>query len=207
MSSSPSYLDPIVLPLLAGGSVLDVGCGVGRWGHLIRANYWEAGLTEPPPVDGVDAFAPNVDACRRGGAYRHVWLQTLPGELNGAWDTVLACEVIEHIAANAVDDVLDEIERVAMHRVILTTPNFPALREGVESTEGFNEFDAHLSYVSRTRLKARGYRVIGAGFGNPRHPVVRLGVRLRLASSLTSLPRHLPSLGESVVAVKDIRRN
>ena len=65
MSSSPSYLDPVVLPLLAGTTVLDAGCGYGRWGTLVRANYWEAGLAAPPEVDGFDAFAPNVELCAR----------------------------------------------------------------------------------------------------------------------------------------------
>ena len=48
MSSSPSYLDPIILPLIIGESVLDVGCGYGRWGNLIQSNFWEAGLSSPP---------------------------------------------------------------------------------------------------------------------------------------------------------------
>jgi SAM-dependent methyltransferase len=193
-----------VLPLLRGETVLDVGCGVGRWGHLIRANYWEAGLPAPPVVDGLDAFEPNVLACTAGGAYRSVWLQALPGSLDGSWDTVLASEVIEHVPQDDVEDVLSELERVASRRVILTTPNFPAFRGGVEGTTGVNDYDAHLSYVPRSLLKARGYRVIGAGFGNPHNALVKLGVRLRLASSLTSLPRNLPFLGESIVAVRDM---
>ena len=203
MSSSPSYLDPVVLPLLRGATVLDVGCGVGRWAHLIRSNYWEAGLSSPPVVDGFDAYARNVEASRRGGAYREVWQQTLPSSIEGTWDTVLASEVIEHLPADAVDEVLVALEGAARRRVILTTPNFPALRGGVESTEGFNEFDAHLSYVTRSQLRRRGYRVLGAGFGNPTNPIVRVGLRLRLASTLMSVPRHLPALGESIVAIRD----
>src|SRR5438552_1358311 len=96
MSSSASYLDPVVLPLIVGESVLDVACGYGRWCHLIQSNYWEAGLSQPPVVDGFDAFEPNVAHCRRSGCYRKLWQQTLPSALDGTWDTVLACEVIEH---------------------------------------------------------------------------------------------------------------
>jgi hypothetical protein len=46
VSSSPSSAE----------TVLDVACGYGRWGCLIRSNFWEAGLSRPPDVDGMDAF-------------------------------------------------------------------------------------------------------------------------------------------------------
>jgi hypothetical protein len=58
MSSLPSYLDPIILPLIVGETVLDSACGYGRWGNLIQSNFWEAGLSEYPKIDGFDAFCP-----------------------------------------------------------------------------------------------------------------------------------------------------
>jgi 2-polyprenyl-3-methyl-5-hydroxy-6-metoxy-1,4-benzoquinol methylase len=97
MSSSPSFLDPIVLKLLLGESVLDVGCGYGRWGNLIRSNFWESRLPAPPRVDGIDAFAPNVEFCSRQDCYGRVWRHVLPEPIEGQWDTVLACEIIEHV--------------------------------------------------------------------------------------------------------------
>ena len=83
MSSSATFLDPIVIPLIVGDSVLDVGCGYGRWGGLIRSNFWEAGLTRPPVVDGFDAFVPNVALSESTGTYRRVWHQRLPGAIDG----------------------------------------------------------------------------------------------------------------------------
>lgn len=204
MSSSSTYLDPVVIPLLVGGSVLDVGCGYGRWGALIRSNFWEAGLAAPPVVDGIDAFAPNVELCAASTAYRRVWQQELPGPLDGAWDVVLACEVVEHIAQELVGDFLASLELAARRRIILTTPNFPVFREGVDTVAGHNRFDAHLSYVDRGFLRSRGYRLLGAGWGNPRSRLVRAASSLRLAPSLHSTVRRLPSLAETIVAVKDI---
>lgn len=204
MSSSASYLDPVVLPLILGESVLDVGCGYGRWGSLIHSNFWEAGLSEPPAVDGLDAFQPNVDACAANPAYRHVWQQALPSALGDRWDTVLACEVIEHVPQEQVAEVMDILEGAAVRRVILTTPNFPAFRGGVDTVGGFNAYDAHRSYVPRSFLTDRGYRLLGAGWGNPRNPVVEVARRLRLAPSLHSVTRRLPRLAETIVAVKDL---
>ena len=57
MGPSPTALDSVVIPLLRGNLVLDAGCGVGRWGKLVRSNYWEAGLKSAPIVDGFDATA------------------------------------------------------------------------------------------------------------------------------------------------------
>jgi SAM-dependent methyltransferase len=204
MSSSASYLDPVVLPLVVGDTVLDAGCGYGRWCNLLQTNYWEAGLERPPIVDGFDAFAANIEHCRSSGNYRELWQQTLPGSLDGVWDTVLACELIEHLPQEAVEEALDQLEHAARRRIIVTTPNAPALRGGAETILGFNEFEAHLSYVPAETFRRRGYKLRGAGWGNPQSRVVRLGTRLRLAATLQSVPRNFPALGETLVAVKDM---
>jgi hypothetical protein len=69
-------MDPVVLPLIKGDSVLDAGYGLGRWGALIETNFWEAKLSKPPVVDGFDGFRPNIEHCRKRGAYRRVWSGT-----------------------------------------------------------------------------------------------------------------------------------
>jgi 2-polyprenyl-3-methyl-5-hydroxy-6-metoxy-1,4-benzoquinol methylase len=204
MSSSPSYLDPVVLPLIVGETVLDAGCGYGRWCHLIQSNFWEAGLERPPAVDGFDAFAANVEHCLASGCYRNVWQQALPSPLDGQWDTVLVCELIEHIPEDAVETVLDQLEGAARRRIIVTTPNSPEYRGGSETIVGFNEFEAHLSYVTAGVFRRRGYKVRGAGWGNPRSRIVRAGQKLHLATTLHSVPRAFASLGATLVAVKDM---
>lgn len=204
MSSSWSYLDPVILPLIAGESVLDVGCGMGRWGALIETNYWEARLNSAPAVDGCDAFEPNVEHCRERGAYRRVWVQTLPSPLDGRWDTVLACELIEHIPQVRVAETLDLLEGAAAKRVIVSTPNSALYRGGSDTPLGFNELEAHVSYVPAELLKRRGYRIYGAGFGRYNSRLALRAARWRLRRSLVSLPYRIPAIAETIVAVKDL---
>jgi SAM-dependent methyltransferase len=207
MSSSPAFLDPVVLPLVQGKTVLDVACGLGRWGALLRSNFWECdGMDAPPAVDGFDAFAPNVENCQRTSFYGRVWQHILPAPLEGAWDTVLACEVIEHLPQESVAETLALLEGAARRRVILTTPNFPALREGHDTIVGFNHYEAHRCSISRRYLKQRGYRLTGAGFGNPDSRLARLGARLPLPPQhvLESIPRLWPRFAQLIVAYKDV---
>lgn len=204
MSSSPAYLDSVVLPLIVGDTVLDAGCGVGRWASLIYSNFWEAGLERPPAVDGFDAFEPNVERCRHGQNYRRVWLQRLPSPLEGKWDTVLASELLEHCQEEDVPEALGVLERAAARRVIVTTPNWPAYRPGHDTPDGFNEFEAHLSYVSRRWLHQRGYRVVSVGLLYRPNRVSGALRRLGLARTLESLPLLFHALGDLVVAVKDL---
>jgi 2-polyprenyl-3-methyl-5-hydroxy-6-metoxy-1,4-benzoquinol methylase len=206
VSSSPLYLDMPVVSLVRGDSVLDVGCGLGKWGVLLRANWYDGQMGGPPHVDGIDAFKPMVDVCASSGTYASVWQQELPASIDGQWDTVLASEVIEHIPQGDVDSVLIELERVAKLRVILTTPNWPAFRPGIETSVGYSEHEAHLSYVSRSEFSARGYSTQVYGLGAK--PLGRIAARCirrpGIRHLLSGLPRLVPGLGDEVVAWKDV---
>lgn len=206
MSSSPTFLDPVVIPMIRGETVLDVACGYGRWGNLIRTNFWEAGLKTPPAVDGFDAFEPNLDLCQRGGSYRKLWHHFLPSPLEGQWDTVLACEILEHLHEPDAVAAIEVLERAARQRVIISTPNWEYLRSGGETVVGYNDYEAHHSHLPRRFFHQRGYTIVGAGFGNPRSLFCRVVNKFRLPGrqALGSLPLILPSLGIAYVAYKDI---
>jgi hypothetical protein len=210
MGSSPSFLDPVVLPLLRGSKILDAACGLGRWGCLMRTNYFELGLADPPIVDGLDAYEPHVRHAMSLGVYRSVWRAELPCELpRNVYSTVLASEVLEHLPAEKIDFVLDELESAAMERVVVTTPNWSCIRGGGETFVGFNHFDSHLSFVPPERLSLRGYRILGAGIGNPRTKAARLFGRMLGLLGITdlgalySLSKRFPSIAHTIVAFKD----
>ena len=208
MSSSPTFLDPIVVPLIRGRTILDVGCGYGRWGCLLRTNYWESGLSEPPIVDALDAFAPNVDYCKSLGVYNRVWEQCLPGTVDGSWDTVLASEILEHLDQDQVPSTLETLENAARRRIIITAPNWHDVRPGSATFLGYNEFEAHKSHISRRYLKDRGYKLLGGGFGNPGKLAIRAMMKLsplRIPRFLASITAEIPAWGHTLVAYKDVR--
>ncbi|GEM_PF-1532522 len=209
MSSSPSFLDPVLLPLLKGKEILDVASGFGRWGCLMATNYFEWGLDNPPQVDAIDGCLDNVKRCQNLGVYRNVTHGMLPLDLGiKKYDTVLASEIIEHLPESSVDEFFCQIEKVARQRVIISTPNWPNFRQGHSE----NSLEAHLCYVSQKALRKRHYQILGAGFGNPRSIPCKIIWRLHKISGnriinfekFESLSRIFPDMAHTTVAFKDL---
>ncbi len=76
----------------------------------------------------------------------------------------------------------------------------------MDTEDGHNPDEAHLSHIPRGWFKRRGYTITGAGFGNPTHPFVKTikKCRMRGQRALTGLPQVFPSLGYLYVAHKDV---
>jgi len=204
MSSSATYLDPVVIPLIKGETVLDVGCGWGRWGSLLSTNYWEANLKKAPIIDGIDVFSENVERCKKLFYYNNVEQKQIPCKLNQKWDTILACEIIEHIPQKKVFETIELLENSAKKRIIFSTPNWPYIRDQGGSN---NPYEAHLSYIPKEEFIKRGYKILGAGFGNPDSRIVMKLLKYfgpKLKQNLQSLSRIFTSWGIAIVAYKDI---
>jgi hypothetical protein len=128
---------------------------------------------------------------------------------DGSFDTVLLIEVVEHLEHERAMALIHEAKRVARKRVIVSTPNYSALRSPHETITGWNEFDAHLSYVTREDLRGEGFKLSGSGWaGGPRWwrgSLRRLGLlgwydgRVRPCLSSLSLP--FPAAAENVVGL------
>jgi 2-polyprenyl-3-methyl-5-hydroxy-6-metoxy-1,4-benzoquinol methylase len=150
--------------MLRGNRILDLGCGYGHWGHLIKTHY-TALRSEPVSVVGVDIFDGNVEFCRGLGVYDDVvkadvvqYLATLAAF---SCDTIVAVELIEHFAREDGTRMLDEIDRIQPQIAIISTPNFPAFRGGGDTMGGFNEWEHHLSHWTTADFRTRGYEVLG----------------------------------------------
>jgi hypothetical protein len=117
---------------------------------------------------------------------------------------VLAVDVVEHIAPEDVAAVVAELERGALRRVIISTPNSPLFPGGLDAPVGFNPLEAHVSYVSSAFLRERGYVVRGGGFGRHSSRLALTAKRYGTRPDLTTIPFRLPFLAETLVAFKDV---
>ena len=124
---------------VAGGRVLDVGCGNGGLLRTLRALGWtDLHGIEPDPAAAAIARSTGADV--RQGAVEDI----LPGFPAAHFDAIIASMVIEHVAEPY--EVMREIAR--------------ALRPGGELL---------LSTVTRDSLDARFFGPYWAGFDFPRH--------------------------------------
>jgi SAM-dependent methyltransferase len=208
MSTSPLDLDPYVLPLVRGTRILDLGCGYGHWGHLVKTHYTSL-RSEPVSVTGVDIFDGNVGFCRSLGVYDQVVQQDVLAYLstlsNASVDTVIATELIEHFTREDGTEILAEIDRVTARVAILSTPNYAAFRGGGNTMLGFNEWEHHLSRWTVADFSQRGYKVLG--LSHKLHKTVPGAYRLLSACPvLNALARgiaeRVPSIALNLLAIK-----
>ena len=168
--SSPLMHLPLVIPLIDGLSILDVGCGRGKWGYLMRVDWWATRKgerdKEPELLVGVDLFLPFLSKVRYHRIYDDVvycHASYLPFATQ-SFDVVLASEILEHIPKEQGLLLLQEAERIAKKSVIITTPHLAFRRRGgLPTPEGFNPLERHVQRWTVKQLRERGYHVWGVG--------------------------------------------
>lgn len=164
MSTSPLIFDPYIVGNIQGESFLDIGCGHGKWGYLLR-KYADPSLPRRY-IAGVDLFEPHVQQLVREGIYDDVRLGdacNLPFD-DKSFDSVIACEVLEHLPEHKGENLLIELKRVARQCIVVSTPNFPCLRGGGETLDGFNPYEAHKHIYSYSEFAALGFtQIMGVG--------------------------------------------
>lgn len=171
-------------------TVLDVGCGRGVVGSLIKI------YREPERIVGIDLFEPYINFCKNLGAYTEVRkhdLGTTPLPFGDQeFDLSVALEVIEHLPKPVGNRLLEELERVS-GTVMLSTPN----RLFSQASYDANQSQRHLSRWTIQDLKKRGYSVLGVGglmvFGRE---------ILYLSYALGRLTLLLPQVSSSLMAIR-----
>lgn len=105
-SASAAEVVPLLIELVSPGSVLDVGCGTGRW----LAAWCDESVTDLVGVDGdyVDRTSLAVPA-----TMFHAHDLTLPLDLGRRFDVVTCLEVAEHIPRRCEAQLIDSLVRHA----------------------------------------------------------------------------------------------
>lgn len=135
-------------------TLIDVGCGT---------TFAQAKLIAEriPYTVGVDGHAPTVELCKAEGPYTTyhcadaLAIVDLFGE--SSFDVAVALDVVEHFPKRDGERLLDCLETVARHKVVVFTPN-GFLHQG-EKDE--NPLQVHRSGWTVAEFRARGYRVAG----------------------------------------------
>lgn len=165
-------MDHVAIPKIRGNTVLDVGCGFGKWGFLAKQYFWctqNGSMVQEPLVAGIDLHYANVQRLNQQQIYDiviHGSATHLPFQ-DKSFDTVLAFELLEHLTEADGYQALREFERVARQCILLSTPNKKCLRDGLECVTGFNPHEAHLSWWQIKDFQALGYRCYGLGMKLP----------------------------------------
>ncbi|MFA5365583.1 MAG: class I SAM-dependent methyltransferase [Candidatus Bathyarchaeia archaeon] len=162
MSSDPR-LTAQVLPLVNGTTILDVGCGRGRMGYNIRSDWWFTGAgrkrKQLKSLVGVDVFKPYLLQCKRNGNYDDIIMcdaTHLPFK-KGAFQNVIAEEIIEHMETSQGNQLLKEMEYASSHLTIVTSPRTFIEQDAVDE----NEHQKHVSLWSEKQFKKQGYTILG----------------------------------------------
>lgn len=162
----PSIYHPFVSALipgdLSGKTILDIGCGKGTWGFIIRS---QRDLSTSNLI-GVDLNPNYLSFIRKHNLYEKVLAADITKRIplkDHSVDFIICSEVIEHMTKKQGETLLKEIDRLIKDggRVIITTPN-------VWLEMPFdNKLDRHYSLWNVNDFRKRGYGVRGVGIKLP----------------------------------------
>lgn len=226
VGQSPLGMIPRILDEIEGTRILDVGCGVGVYGFMLRHRWQDTPvgfrqvrsfdrrdtrLDEPELISGCDLTVHNARRASYHRSYDEIVLASadaLPHP-DDYVDTVLCIEVLEHLEKTAALRALRDFERIARKRIIITVP-----RESLDSHSGHDEraflhletpdpdvqswtiAERHRSAFSPAELSALGFRC-----GRKVEP----GVRAPLQKALALWQTYGPP-GSQLLAVKELNK-
>jgi SAM-dependent methyltransferase len=175
MSTSSLAFDALVVHNVLGSSFLDVGCGLGKWGFLLKKYRWaDNPESKPPTVTGIDLFEPHIKSLRAQNIYDSLAVgsaTSLPFK-DKSFDSTIACEVIEHLTEPEGLMLISELRRVSRLSFVVSTPNFHCLRGAGRTPDGLNPFEAHRHNLLYKECRSLGFtQIAGVGLLAPSHKI------------------------------------
>lgn len=139
-------------------TILDVGCGKGNWGYLIRSLKEEYDVF----MVGLDLSKKYLHFVQRFKIYDDVILcdaRYLPFRKR-KFDFIILTEVIEHIAKSDGFQLIGNLKEISRKRILITTPNGRYYQGTVDGEAS----QKHVSSWYVSDFKELGFYIRGFGF-------------------------------------------
>ena len=153
--------------------IADLGCGYGRWGHIIRSEVDRHG--QNAYIIGCDIYRPCLLRSKKYSPYDDLIvcdITRLPFRQKSI-SIIFALEVIEHLQKSEAQNTLKALEQCVQETIIISTPwgYFPQgeIRNNIR--------ERHLSSWKPEDFEKYGYRTLECGIGRG---LERIGKKLKI---------------------------
>lgn len=189
----PRFFDTSCIPLDTR-SVLDVGCGKGTMGAMLRL------YRHLKRIVGIDVCDEYLDFVRADGAYSDlIRLDLAKSKLpfaDAEFDVVLCIDVLEHMELNEAMALVAEMERVGKH-VVISTGGKPTPQDDFDD----NPYQQHRCAPNHRLFRKRGYHIEGTGpFAFTLNG--RMTTLPYISDMLSGVVRHTPAFAQGYIATR-----
>lgn len=184
-------------------TVLDVGCGEGSLMAKVNSD-------KRYEVVGIDLYLPYLKIAKATGVYKKLEQKDIKNIClpDKSFDAVLAHQVIEHLNKKDALKLLNKLEKIARHKVIISTPNGYVKYDPFEIRDD-NKLQKHKSGWTQKELEGYKYKVYGQGCGFIYRPTGLLykfrsfkHILVSISYLLATLSYFFPSTSAYLIAIK-----
>ncbi|MFX0137736.1 MAG: class I SAM-dependent methyltransferase [Candidatus Hodarchaeota archaeon] len=131
--------------------ILDVGCGYGEWGYILKVRKKSNYL-----ITGIDVFEPYIKKLRKFKIYDNLIIaDVINYKFNEKYDIILVCEVLEHLKKEDGLKLLNDLEFLYKDKIILSVPYGFTTQNTVDN----NIHQKHISSWNPMDFKNKKYNV------------------------------------------------
>lgn len=156
-TSNPDKIGKIIRMVMAlkPNSILEIGCGFGKWGHLFREYLdifgkitWEQ-KDWNTSIDCIEIFEPYINNGTRY-YYNNIFIGKAEEIIKSVknYDIIFMSDVLEHIKKESAIDLLKNIEKRCKKFIL----NIPLGDNWLHGSDSKNQHEAHISSWTHEEL-------------------------------------------------------